>query len=81
MRRCRCERIARRLLCVFGDRSDLDGALRLGALDAELAGGCVDAARLLAGLSMRRKLRRMKSLRDLDPFRDLLIAIELGALA
>jgi hypothetical protein len=38
---------------------NLDGSLRLGALDAQFADGGVDPAWLLPGLAMRRNLRRL----------------------
>jgi hypothetical protein len=72
--------LASRLLGLWREAGDLDGALGFGAVDAEFADGGVDTALLwlsvrgAAALVNRRRLRRLIGLlvRDPNPLRDML---------
>jgi hypothetical protein len=71
--------IASGLLRLWCQSRNLHRTLRLGALDAEFAGGGVDAAGFLTRFPMRRRLRRITS--QPNPFRHLLATVTIARAA
>jgi hypothetical protein len=71
--------IASNLLRLWCKRRDLDRTLGLSALNAEFAGGGVDAAGFLTRFPMRRRLRRITS--HPNPFRHLLATVTIARAA